>query len=194
MIDSLYPIFKHWSQGGSVYIISDTHLFDSDRKFMGYDITEEQQIDILKKRCHKTDTLIHLGDVGDPKLFAQIKAHKVLIMGNHDETATKFENYFDEIYTGPVWIAEKLVLSHEPLNLYSGITNKPIAVNIHGHDHGGEFAKDNYHVNLAQNVYGYEPLSLKDFIKVGYLKLVKSIHREIIDNATLKKKLKNKEM
>lgn len=188
MIETLYPMFRQWSQNGSIYIISDTHLFDSDRKFMGYNITEEEQIEILKKRCHRSDTLIHLGDVGDPTLFSQIKAHKVLIMGNHDETPTKFELYFDEIFTGPLWIAEKLVLSHEPLNLCSGITGKPIAFNIHGHDHNGEFARDKYHLNLAQNVYGYDPLSLKEFIKCGYLKQVKSIHREIIDTATQRKK------
>ena len=192
MIETLYPVFREWSKRGSVYVISDTHLFDSDRKFMGYDITEEEQIEILKKRCHKSDTLIHLGDVGDPALFKQIKAHKVLIMGNHDEAASRFEDYFDEIFTGPLWIAEKLVLSHEPLSLCSGITGKPIAFNIHGHDHSGEFAKDNFHLDLAQNVYGYEPLNLKDFIKIGYLKQVKSIHREIIDTATSKKKARMK--
>lgn len=192
MIQTLYPMFRHWSQTGSVYIISDTHLYDADRKFMGYDITEERQMEILKKCCHRSDTLIHLGDVGKPELFQQIKAHKVLVMGNHDETATQFEPYFDEIYTGPIWIAEKLVLSHEPLSLCSGITGKPIAFNIHGHDHSGEYYNDDYHLNLAQNVFGYEPLNLKDFIKDGHLKYVKSIHREIIDNATAKKKRRTK--
>lgn len=188
MIRTLYPKFQEWTKTGSLYIIGDSHLGDSDRKFMGYDISEEEQIDILKKRCHKSDTLISLGDVGDPKLFSEIKAYKVLIMGNHDETATKFEPYFNEIYTGPLWIAEKLVLSHEPLCLESGITRKPIAFNIHGHDHSGEYYNDGYHLNLAQNVFGYEPLNLKEFINDGHLKRVKSIHREIIDRATERKK------
>lgn len=187
MIKTLYPIFQKWSEKGSVYIISDSHLDDSDRKFMGYNISEKEQIEILRKKCHKNDTLIHLGDVGNPEYFKEIKAYKVLIMGNHDETATKFEPYFNEIYTGPLWIAEKLVLSHEPLCLESGITRKPIAFNIHGHDHSGEYYNDNYHLNLAQNVFGYEPLNLKEFIKEGHLKQIKSIHREIIDNATKRK-------
>lgn len=190
MIETLYPIFQKWSNGGSVYIISDTHLFDADRAYMGYDISEEEQIDILKKRCHKSDTLIHLGDVGNPELFSKIKAHKVLIMGNHDESASRFEKYFDEIFTGPLWVSEKLVLSHEPLNLYSGVTGKPIAFNIHGHDHSGELFNDKYHLDIVQNIYGYIPLNLKDFIRDGHLKQVKSIHREIIDNATNKKKIR----
>ena len=44
--------------------------------------------------------------------------------------------------------------------------------------------------NVCQNVFGYEPLNLKDFINDGHLKRIKSIHREIIDNATKKKKEK----
>lgn len=231
MIPTLYPIFQKWSKNGSVYIVSDTHFYDADREIMGYDISEEEQIAILKKRCHKNDTLIHLGDVGDPSLLSEIKAYKVLIMGNHDETKTKFEKkvemvdldacldeeidrmlrkkeiknisyefhkpftrgyrsngLFDEVYTGPLWVAEKLVLSHEPLCLESGLTRRPIAFNIHGHDHSGEYYNDDYHLNLAQNVFGYEPLDLKDFIRDGMLKHIKSIHREIIDTATERKK------
>ena len=35
---------------------------------------------------HKNDTLIHLGDVGNPEWIGKLKAgHKVLILGNHDK-------------------------------------------------------------------------------------------------------------
>ena len=91
MIETLYPVFRKWSERGSVYIISDTHFEDKDRKVMGYRITEEDQIKRIKKRCHKCDTLIHLGDVGNPEYLKDIKAYKVLIMGNHDESASKFQ-------------------------------------------------------------------------------------------------------
>lgn len=180
MIETLYAPFRKWSEKGSVYLISDTHFDDEDRPIMGYKVSEEEQIAILKKRCHKTDTLIHLGDVGNPEYLKQIKSYKVLIMGNHDETATQFKEYFDEIYTGPLFIAEKILLSHEPIDIKN-------AINIHGHNHAGPVHPDTYHYNLAQNVYGYEPLSLKEFIKKGYLNKVKSIHRETIDTATKKK-------
>lgn len=195
MIKTLYPAFQRWSVNSSIYIISDTHLYDADRKLMGYDITEEQQLEILKKYCHRNDTLIHLGDVGKPELFKQIKSYKVLVMGNHDETVTQFKPYFDEIYTGPIWIAEKLVLSHESLSLCSGTTGNPIAFNIHGHDHNKyePYYEDyHFHLNITQNVFGYKPLNLNTFIKKGYLKYVKSIHREIIDNATENKITKEK--
>lgn len=197
---------------------------------MGYDITEEEQITILKKRCHKIDTLICLGDCGNIDYFKQLSCYKVLIMGNHDTGISNYEkkiemidldglkdeyielmlksgdidyisdefhkpftrgyksnNLFDEVYSGPLWISEKLVLSHEPLCLESGTTRKPIAFNIHGHDHSGEYYNDDYHLNICQNIFGYEPLNLKEFIKEGHLKRIKSIHREIIDTAIKRK-------
>ena len=89
-------------------------------------IEPQEHIDIIKKIVHKCDTLIHLGDVGNPKWLEQIKAYKVLVMGNHDQSATKFKSYFNEIYTGPLFIAEKILLSHEP------IINGSTWFNIHG--------------------------------------------------------------
>lgn len=191
MIDSLYPMFKQfWTFDGSIWLISDTHLGDGDRPYMGYAISEEEQIKRIKAKSHRYDTLIHLGDVGNPEYFKDIKSHKVLIMGNHDETALRFKGIFDEIYKGPIWIAEKLVLSHEPIEINGSETNIPIAFNIHGHNHSGPIQKDAYHYNIAQNIYGYDPLNLKEFIKEGYLKNIKSIHRATINNATKRKKVR----
>ena len=231
MIKTLYKPFQYWSERGSVYLISDTHFKDIDREFMGYDITEEEQINILKKTIHKQDTLIHLGDVGDVSYLQQLSCYKVLIMGNHDQSKTKFQqkyteidldnlteeeiylkekkheidywsyefhspfkrghksnNLFNEVYDGPLWVSQKLVLSHEPLSIGLGVTNQPIAFNIHGHDHSGEYYNDDYHLNICQNVFGYEPLNLKEFIKEGLLNTIPSIHRATID---YQKEIKN---
>ena len=50
MINSLYDNFQHWSEGGSVYIISDTHFDDEDCKLMDPSWpTAQEQIDILKR-------------------------------------------------------------------------------------------------------------------------------------------------
>lgn len=181
MIKTLYPCFQHWSEKGSVYLISDTHFNDPDREYMGYDITEIEQTYILYDTCHKNDTLIHLGDVGNPEWLKGLKCYKVLIMGNHDKADVK--EYFDEVYTGPLWIAEKLVLSHEPIIIEDTHFGIQTAFNIHGHDHGNNFWGDKYHLNICQNIFGYFPLNLNQFIKGGYLKRIKDIHRLAIDNA-----------
>lgn len=186
MIKSLYPCFQHWGKNGAVYLISDTHFKDLDRKHMGYFISNEDQIYILKDTCHKNDTLIHLGDVGDPEYMLDLKCHRVLIMGNHDKSIEKMEHYFEEVYSGPLWISQKLVLSHEPVQLTTWDTYESIAFNIHGHDHAG--TKRDFHLNICPNIYGYVPLNLKQFINSGKLKEINDIHRVTINNATAKLK------
>lgn len=187
MIPSLYPCFQYWAEKGSIYLVSDTHFEDSDRKLMGYNISNYEQFKYIYDIVSKNDTLIHLGDVGKPEWVTGLKAYKVLIMGNHDQSIEKMKEVFDEVYSGPLWISQKLVLSHEPICLEAGIIREPIAFNIHGHNHSGESYNDDYHLNIAQNIYGFYPLNLKNFIKNGILKSIKSIHRTTIDNAILKR-------
>ena len=193
MIKSLYPCFQHWSEKGGVYLVSDTHFKDLDRKFMGYYVSEEDQFYLLKDTCHKFDTLIHLGDVGDLSYIERLKCHKVLIMGNHDQSIEKMQEVFDEVYSGPLWISQKLVLSHEPICVtdwnWLNEEDESIAFNIHGHDHGGN-TKDYYHLNICQNVYGYVPLNLNQVIKSGRFKNINDIHRVTIDKASEKKETK----
>ncbi len=178
MILTLYPTFRRWSEKGSVYILSDTHFGDPDCALMDPNwITPEEHIDIINKLTGRNDTLIHLGDVGDPSYFGSVKAYKVLLLGNHDETAGKFQPYFNEIYTGPLFIAEKILLSHEPVY---GL--EKWCVNIHGHNHSGS-SFSNSHLNVASNVCGFTPVNLGKLIKKGILGKVESIHRITIDDA-----------
>ena len=188
MIDTLYNKFKPWSEKGSIYIISDTHFEDADCKLMDSNwISPQEHIDIIKQTVHKNDTLIHLGDVGNPEWMEQIKAYKVLIMGNHDQSATKFKPYFNEIYTGPLFIAEKILLSHEP------IINGSAWFNIHGHDHNklsytewqndDGFSESWNELNLAANVVDYKVYNLGHGIKNGLLSYVDGVHRLTIDRA-----------
>ena len=50
MIPTLYEPFRHWSEGGSVYILSDLHFDDMDCKLMdpGW-ITPQEQLAIINK-------------------------------------------------------------------------------------------------------------------------------------------------
>lgn len=180
MIKGLYKFAEAWSRTGSVWIVSDTHFGDWDRELMGYTISSEEHLEIIKKRVTSQDTLIHLGDVGNVNYFREIPGYKVLILGNHDFTATKFKPYFDEIYEGPLVISRKLILSHEPVNV-------PWAFNIHGHDHNTHNKGDESHINLAANVCGYSPVSLGKLIKDGLLSSVVDIHRITVDAATERK-------
>lgn len=228
MIESLYPCFQYWSKKGSVYLVSDTHFDDLDREYMGYTISSEEQFALLKNTCHKNDTLIHLGDVGNLDYIKRLNCYKVLIMGNHDQGKSNFKktdtmidlskytepeirqmerrreidywsydfhhlfikgyksnNLFDEVYSGPLWISDKIVLSHEPINVEDCLTFQPIAFNIHGHDHSGLYRP--YHLNIVPNKKGYAPWNLSAIIKHGFLKDIKNIHKITIDAATEEK-------
>ena len=146
MIPTLYEPFRHWSEGGSVYILSDLHFNDGDCKLMDPNwITPKEQVAIINNMVKRNDTFICLGDVGKADYVREIKAgKKILILGNHDAKGA-YKQYFDEVYTGPVFIADKILLSHEP------VYGLPWCLNIHGHDHNnvGEYREDCKHINLA---------------------------------------------
>lgn len=96
MIPTLYKPFRHWSEGGSVYILSDLHFDDSDCKLMDLGwITPQEQLAIINKNVMKGDTFVCLGDVGAPEYVKEIKARKkILILGNHDAKGA-YTKYFD---------------------------------------------------------------------------------------------------
>lgn len=183
MIDTLYPTFRWWSDGGSVYITSDTHFDDPDCKLMNPNWpSPEDAVKKIKELVHRPDTLIHLGDVGDPSYMNKIKCYKVLILGNHDDGKYNYyKQFFDEVYTGPLMIAEKIILSHEPLPFVNW------ALNIHGHCHGMYENTDKYHYNVCSDVVDWYPVDLKWIIKQGYLAHIDSLHRQTIDGATERK-------
>ena len=85
---------------------------------------------------------------------------------------------FDEIYEGAVIVGEKLILSHEPVDI-------PWLYNVHGHDHAGRQRQN--HLNVCSDVIGWEPVNFTQFLKSGFASKIQTIHRETIDNATKRK-------
>lgn len=245
MLPQLYENFQRWSDGGTVWLYSDPHFDDADCKAINAEWPSlEEQIAKINKKVHKGDTLIILGDIGNPEYIKRIKAgYKVLIAGNHDlgltnykktiiheirESHTKFidnehyivelnieersfrkelcekypyakidiqekyefhspfhlfdaaidDNLFDEVYGGPLFIGEKILLSHEPIDL-------PFGLCIHGHCHSEKgFYNEGNKFNVCSNTVGFEPINLGKIIKYGYLKRVNDIHRITIDKAS----------
>ena len=85
---------------------------------------------------------------------------------------------FDEVYEGALIVGEKLILSHEPVEI-------PWLYNIHGHDHVGKKRKN--HLNVCSDVIGYEPINFNQFLKNGFMANIQTIHRATIDKATERK-------
>lgn len=170
----LYKPFEHYKS--PVWLYSDTHFEDSDCPLMDPEWPDpDEQVKMMNSCVGRCDTLIILGDIGNPEYLKKLRGYKVLILGNHDKGITNYEPYVDEIYDGPLFISNKILLSHEPVDLSFGI-------NIHGHNHSGEIIdrdnEDFFSYNVCSNVVGYKPVRLDEIVS---LYKVKDIHRLTID-------------
>lgn len=186
MIAGLYKIFDHWHQNGTVWIYSDPH-FEADedlRIIFPNRPTAAEQVKMINSKVGRKDTLILLGDIGNPEYVKQLRGYKVLVSGNHDAGLSNYSEVFDEVYGGPLMIGERIILSHEPLAI-------DWAFNIHGHTHTLEFNRKG-HLCVCSDVVGYTPINLNQFVKSGRLNEVTPLHRTTIDKATERKTRRKK--
>lgn len=191
MIAGLYDIFKHWHKQGTCWLISDTH-FNDEELYVGTKRIEradaDEYVKLINSKVGRKDTLIHLGDVGDLEVMKKIRGYKILIMGNHDTGATKYKEIFDEVYTGPVQIGEKLILSHEPLEC-------GWAFNIHGHIHSFVHRDDARHMCICPEVTRqFEPINFNQLMKSGFMSKIETQHRKTINTATKRKEKRGKKL
>ena len=128
-----------------------------------YDFSQEEAMEEMKRRYPGYQ--IHFECMG--------KAGWVFSIDNR---------LFDEVYEGALMIGEKLILSHEPVDV-------PWAFNLHGHVHSRSFGQKSHHrhFNCCSDVIGYKPINLNQWLKQGYLANIQTIHRETIDKATERK-------
>lgn len=210
MLKCLYEKFNNWDKYSVIWLYSDSHFVSVDglyndadevsmRKLFTY-ADNETQINNINAKVHKDDLLVHLGDVGDPRAFEKLKCKNiVLITGNHDKGNSIYSSYCMEVYNGPLFISDKLLLSHEPLH-----DDLNRWFNFHGHLHNfsqidNKPLHENYYCCSA-NLNNYQPVSLSDFIKhkgiffdSKGLKNITSLHRQTIDKAT-ERKIRKKEL
>ena len=173
----VYDSFARWYHGGGIYFYSDPHFADEETKHLRKNyIGDQEQVDSINKVIGKNDTLIILGDIGDPSWLSKVRGHKILIMGNHDKGPSNYRPYFEEIYEGGLIISDKIIITHEPVEYR-------FAFNIHGHDHSGWNNPDGLHLNVCAEHINYTPVSLAELVKKGVFKDVPNIHRVTIDGA-----------
>lgn len=218
MYKKLYSAFKHWYHGGRIFFYSDPHFSDPEMVYLRKNyIGDEEQVNRINKKIGKNDTIIFLGDIGNPEYIKKVRGYKVLVKGNHDSGDSNYkrtvnldENYnvisdnhlFDEIYDGELAISPNIILSHEPIPVLS------CNINIHGHDHSNwgkdliiemkdgeprlKEASTPHHFNMCAEHIDYTPISLDEILSQVRIKDLTDIHRITIDNAILKKEKRNK--
>lgn len=186
-LPGVYDTFnKLWNDYQTVWIISDLHFNEEDLK-AGFPNrpSDDELVKRINAKVGRRDVLLILGDCGDLEYVKRLRGYKVLVAGNHDCGLTKHKEIFNEVYEGVLAIGEKLLLSHEPIEV-------PWACNLHGHDHKGTKRKGCY--NFCADVIGYEPINLNQFLKSGIYKDVESVHRITIDKATVRAKKRGKKL
>ena len=189
-LPQLYDIFREkWEQVQTAHIISDTHFGDKDLQTnVKNRPNDEDYVKLINSKVGKNDLLICLGDVGDIEIARRLKGYKILIAGNHDAGMSIYKDVFDEVYAGALIVGEKLILSHEPVDV-------PWAFNIHGHAHHGAPMSDNQHFNVCGEARKcYEPVNLNQFMKAGFMAKIQTIHRDTIDKATKRARKRGKKL
>ena len=182
VLSGVYKTFmKCWENFQTAWIISDLHFNEMDlKRAFPNRPTDDELVRRINAKVGRKDILFVLGDCGDLEYVKKLRGYKVLIMGNHDTGATKYEEVFDEVYEGALIIGEKIIFSHEPVQI-------PWAFNFHGHNHAQKKNAPN-HMNVCADVIGYEPAHLNSLLNGGIASKVYTIHRETIDNATDRKR------
>lgn len=224
MVIGLYDIFNQRWGSQTVWVYSDPHFGENELESgLINKPTDEGQVARINAKVGRKDTLILLGDIGDPKWLRQIRGYKVLITGNHDVGVSNYQREVeswsfdallfspekcladfreghpneqvrlewpdhtafqivtdnqlcDEVYTGPLIIGPKLILSHEPISVQG-------MYNIHGHVHHMTPATD-HDMNVCSMNINYTPVNLNQLMKRGLTSKVESLHRQTIDRAT----------
>ena len=233
MVTGLYNIFNRLWGMQTIWLYSDPHFGETEEESgLVNKPTDAEQVQRINSKVGRKDTIIFLGDIGDPSWLKGIRGYKVLITGNHDTgisnyqrvrfqrsfdadewqkdevyqkmkqeypdhcvivekfndfrkpytkwVATMDNQLCDEVYSGPLTIGPKLILSHEPIEV-DGMFN------IHGHVHSLVLSTDR-DLNVCSMNTNYIPVNLNQLMKHGLTSKVDSIHRITIDNATARKK------
>ena len=173
------------------YFISDLHM--DHKNVINFERTQFTTIEEynkcivnffnqLVKKLKPSDEVWNLGDFGSPDylylsdMIRYVGAKSIFLYGNHDrqEDLPLFQQHFDEVYLYPVYLSQKLVVSHFPVAVYND------TINIHGHCHGSRL-KDLNHVCASIHVANYQPITDRNLDSV-YSRLPKFTRRFLYEH------------
>jgi len=162
-----------------IWIISDTH-FGHD-KLVELSGRPTNFTDLLLENLRKVqgDIIIHLGDVCIGKDEDWHKAFmsripvgmkKILLRGNHDSKSDSWYlkhgwDFVCDEFSGH-YFGKKILFSHYPLPKadYNLNIHGHLHGNNHRHEEGGVEIVEGYHIDIAPELYNYQPLLLQEVI------------------------------
>lgn len=149
------PHFGHYSESTNRGIITfERTQFNTIQE---HDSWVREMFIQLAEKAKPRDEVWVLGDWGDTNalwVMDLFNCKTFFVYGNHDAAADieKFKIYFDEVYQYPVYLSNKLVVSHIPVAVFDD------QINVHGHLHGAVLDSPNY-ICCSVHVANYKPIT-----------------------------------
>jgi calcineurin-like phosphoesterase family protein len=177
----------------TLIVLGDVGDIEFAKKLRGYKvlICGNHDLGATRYKRHRDTVVLSVYDFTQEEAMEEMQRRypgyqiKFECMGKAGWVFSIDNKLFDEVYEGALIVGEKLLLSHEPIEV-------PWACNFHGHDHKGAKRKGCY--NFCADVISYEPVNLNQFLKSGIYKDVESVHRITINSATKRARKRGKKL
>lgn len=157
-----------------IWFTADFHLGHKNvikycnRPFTSTTEMNTQLIKNYNKLVSNEDIVYILGDlsflntISTTEIVRSLHGYKFLVKGNHDrKTNSAYRKMgFVEVYDQPIFLLNRYLLSHEPVDLYM-----PSMVNIYGHVHEKAVNDDPNRFCCCVEQTDYKPISLDQIEK-----------------------------
>lgn len=174
-------MFKYERQS-NVFVIGDLHIGElsliqkARQQFADCEAHNKYLVYRWNKIVKTDDDVVYvIGDIGrDTEMikavFAQLRGYKIMIAGNHDTRPKAFyDEIFDEVYWHPLYLTDRLLLSHIPRMVEDG------NINVHGHTHWIN-VDDKKHFNVSCEVVDFQPQPIAKYEKILSMRPREEIH------------------
>ena len=112
MVIGLYDIFNAKWGMQTIWLYSDPHFGETEEESgLANKPTDAEQVQRINSKVGRKDTIIFLGDIGDPNWLKGIRGYKVLITGNHDTGISNYQRVrFQRSFDADEWQKDEVYL------------------------------------------------------------------------------------
>ena len=112
MVTGLYNIFNTLWGMQTIWLYSDPHFGETEEESgLANKPTDAEQVQRINSKVGRKDTIIFLGDIGDPTWLKGIRGYKVLITGNHDTGISNYQrDRFQRSFDADEWQKDEVYM------------------------------------------------------------------------------------
>ena len=112
MVTGLYNIFNTLWGMQTIWLYSDPHFGETEEESgLVHKPTDAEQVQRINSKVGRKDTIIFLGDIGDPSWLKAVRGYKVLITGNHDTGISNYQRVrFQRSFDADEWQKDEVYM------------------------------------------------------------------------------------